>query len=264
MGGHQVGVQRARAAADNSYNQDVDEEPSFVLHVPFNVFYDLIKKSFVDSATPSHIDAILKRACFLVNTKTHVFYRMAGINTDPVHRVSEAAAEYLTDAGKQAYGRFKAGNLELPEDFASQVQIEQDWVSALMKKRIAERGTTKKDREEETCRKRIREQLFGDTEPEPKPCIAKFVEVKQEKFEDNQRKFFEKSASFSQSLKKSTGVIDLHSPPRPSPCRAASLSHQALSADDHDGFPRVGEQDDLSVGVEGDMEVIGEDVANDL
>ena len=52
--------------------------------------------------------------------------------------MSEAAAEYLTDAGKQAYGRFKAGNLELPEDFASQVQIEQDWVSALMKKRIAE------------------------------------------------------------------------------------------------------------------------------
>ena len=52
MGGHQVGVQRARAAADNSYNQDVDEEPSFVLHVPFNVFHDLIKKSFVDSASP--------------------------------------------------------------------------------------------------------------------------------------------------------------------------------------------------------------------
>ena len=56
-------------------------------HVPFTTFYDIVKGSFIESVTPAHMDAIFKRACFLVNTiKSHIYYRMSGINTK-IHQV---------------------------------------------------------------------------------------------------------------------------------------------------------------------------------
>ena len=62
---------------------------------------------------------------FIVNTATHVYYRMAGINEKPVPRIHIEASEFLTDAGKKLYGAFKNGSRILPEDFDAQVRREQ-------------------------------------------------------------------------------------------------------------------------------------------
>ena len=41
-------------------------------------------------ASKAHMDAIFKRTAFLVNSKEHLYFRPAGINTDPVQRISHA------------------------------------------------------------------------------------------------------------------------------------------------------------------------------
>ena len=56
---------------------------------------------------------------------------------------------YLTNAGKKAYGNFKAGNKELSAGFEEGVQKEQEWVKAVMRKRYAQR---KGDKEEAQTR----------------------------------------------------------------------------------------------------------------
>ena len=131
-----------RAVADNSYGSSVDEEPAFMNHVPFTTFYDIVKASFIESVTPAHMDAIFKRACFLVNTKSHIYYRIAGINTDYVYRVGRGGEEYLTGEGKMVYGNFKAGNKEVPPHFEEDVETEQEWVRQIMEARIKSRSAT--------------------------------------------------------------------------------------------------------------------------
>ena len=130
-----------RAVADNSYGSSVDEEPAFMNHVPFTTFYDIVKASFIESVTPAHMDAIFKRACFLVNTKSHIYYRIAGINTDYVYRVGRGGEEYLTGEGKMVYGNFKAGNKEVPPHFEEDVETE-EWVCQIMEARIKSRSAT--------------------------------------------------------------------------------------------------------------------------
>ena len=131
-----------RAIADNSYGS-VDEEPAFMDHVPFTTFYDIVKGSFVDSATRAHMDAIFKRTCFLVNTKSHVYYRLSGINANPVRRVSRGGEEFLTEEGKKVYGGFRAGNKELPDNFDEEVLLEQKWIKQIMDLRIRARSATR-------------------------------------------------------------------------------------------------------------------------
>lgn len=123
--------------------QLTDEEPAFMDHVPFTTFYDIAKGSFIDSATPAHMDAIFKRACFLVNTKSHVYYRLSGINTNHVRRVLRGGEEFLTDEGKKVYGGFKSGNKELPENFEAELLLEKQWVKQIMDSRIQTRSATR-------------------------------------------------------------------------------------------------------------------------
>ena len=78
-----------RAVADNTYDDGVSEEPAYANTVSFETFFKLTRPSIVESATLAHMDAVFKRTCILLNTKTHVYYRKAGINTEAVPRVWE-------------------------------------------------------------------------------------------------------------------------------------------------------------------------------
>lgn len=45
---------------------------------------------------------MFKRACFLVNSKAHMYYRVAGINEEKAKRISlHSNDKYLTEAGHQ-------------------------------------------------------------------------------------------------------------------------------------------------------------------
>lgn len=111
-------------------------------HVPFRTFYDIVKGSFIESVTFAHMDATFERACFLVNTNSHVYYRMSGINTNHVYRLRRGGEEYLTEEGKKIYGQLKAGNKEQPPHFEDEVGAEQAWVHEIMEARMKSRSAT--------------------------------------------------------------------------------------------------------------------------
>ena len=127
-----------RAVADNSYDDGVPLPPSFMNEVSFKTFWKIIRPAFTEQATPAHMDAIFKRGAFLANSKEHLYYRPAGINKDPVRRISMPICEYLTEEGKQVYGRFKDGEKDMPECFEEEIQKEQEWIEMIMKKSLKE------------------------------------------------------------------------------------------------------------------------------
>ena len=215
-----------RAVADNTYDDGVSEEPAYANTVSFETFFKLMRPSIVESATLAHMDAVFKRTCILLNTKTHVYYRKAGINTEAVPRVWEIIAEYLTEEGKRLYGLHKGGTKEITDDFVEEVKKEQLWVEAVMHKRFAERSRSKEDEEEDAKRNRIREQVFGER-PAAVPSVTQqmqdkqkraleksAVSVKKEKFEMEQEGVFKKAKTWSLNMQSSGSVIDLDSSPQ--------------------------------------------------
>ncbi|CAJ1352901.1 unnamed protein product [Effrenium voratum] len=75
-----------RAVADNTYDPNVEMPVEEV--------------SFEKYASKTHIDAVFKRACFLVNSKAHMYYRVAGINEEKAKRISlHSNDKYLTEDG---------------------------------------------------------------------------------------------------------------------------------------------------------------------
>ena len=152
-----------RAVADNSYDDGVPLPPSFMNEVSFETFWKIIRPAFTEQATPAHMDAIFKRGACLVNSKEHLYYRPAGINKDPVvRRISMPICEYLTEEGKQVYGRFKDGEKDMPECFEEEIQKEQEWIEMIMKNILKRRKATKQDKEQEERLVAIRQGLFGD------------------------------------------------------------------------------------------------------
>ena len=165
-----------RAIADNSYDDGVPLPPSFMNEASFETFWKIIRPAFTEQATPAHMDAIFKCGAFLVNSKEHLYYRPAGINKDPVRRISMPIYEYLTEEGKQVYGRFKDGEKDMPKCFEEEIQKEQEWIEMIMKKILKRRKATKQDKEQEERLVAIRQGLFGDR-PAGEPSATDRMEV---------------------------------------------------------------------------------------
>ena len=129
-----------RAVAANTYDCcQLPDEPDPISSVKFADFSKCIRPAFNPKFSKAHMDAIFNHTVFLVNSPTHVYFRKAGINEDPVPRMSIEHPEYLTEAGRTLYGTFKDGVRAFPPDHAAQVRCEQDWVSKIMQKRLDER-----------------------------------------------------------------------------------------------------------------------------
>ena len=203
-----------RAVADNTFDDEVVlTEPDFVTSVSFDDFMKIIRPAFHPHISKSHMQAVLKRSCIIVNTATHVYYHMAGINEKPVPRIHIEAAEFLTDAGKKLYGAFKNGSRILPEYFDAQVRREEAWVGELVDKRVAER------RPDHHLRVGVRRGLFGDASASSRraPIFRQVdrdaVRVKRERAEEVEQ-VFKKAGTWAAELRASSSVIDLNSPDR--------------------------------------------------
>ena len=85
--------------------------------------------------SPCHaeVEAVFKRAAFIVNTKSAVYYRAAGVNSDDVPRKITARPDYLTEEGKRLYVAWKAGDKTLPPDFDQLLAEEATWVDNAIK-----------------------------------------------------------------------------------------------------------------------------------
>ena len=213
-----------RAVADNTYEPSaLPDEFDFVPSVPFDKFEKCIRPAFNSEVSKAHMDAIFKRTVFLVNSPTHVYFRKAGINTDPVPRVNIERPEYLTEAGRTLYGTFKDGTRVFPPDHAAQVRREQDWVTKVMEKRLDERSPDYK------ARQAIRRGLWG---PDPASSRSRPIfrqvdamhksstrgavdtapTIKRERVE--QEEVSKKARIWALELKASNSAIDLDSPDR--------------------------------------------------
>jgi len=148
-----------RAVADNTYDGDVQLPPDFVHQIKFIDFFNMVRPAFKDSATRAHMDAVFKRASFFLNSRTHLYFRAAGINDNHVHRLPMPSQGFLTEAGRKLYGEYKAGNKEPPSGLEEEIRKEQEWISIIMNKKIEER---KKNKQKEETRLRIRQALFQE------------------------------------------------------------------------------------------------------
>ena len=192
------------------------------------------------------MDAVFKRASFLVNSKEHLYFRPAGINTDPVQRISMPICEYLTEEGRQVYGAFKAGNKEMPNGFEEEVLKEQQWVSTIMDKLYRKRRTNPN---EENMRLQIRQGLFGD-QPQKEESVTEKMEthnarVKLEQEESSKTRIFKRAKVWSQELKASCSFIDLDSDnegseaPNPRTSSSASVLPNPNDEIVHEEYPDV-------------------------
>lgn len=134
-----------RAIAANAYDARVDEGHILVPHLPFKDFWEMIRSAVSENASHADINAILKRAVFIVVTKKFLYFRPDGVNEDPVVRIAVESPDFLTSQGKELYGLFKANKKTFPPDFQEEVKKEQACVSLLMKK-CAEKGREKNAR----------------------------------------------------------------------------------------------------------------------
>ena len=203
-----------RAVADNTYDADLDLPDHFLDHITFETFYKLVRPAFKESASRAHMDAVFKRAAFIVNTKDHIYYRPAGINLNPVHRIPILREGFLTEAGRQVYGNYKSGNKDMPEKIEEELQKEQAWVSMLMKQKMDQRKVNQADEEN---RRRLRAALFAERPPPPNSALdilenqrADQVTIKRELAEKNNEVVFKKAKVWSQLVAQQPGAcIDL-------------------------------------------------------
>ena len=184
------------------YDSDVQLPPAFVGKVNFEKFFLLVRPAFAENISRTHMDAVFKRASFLVNTKEHVYFRLAGINENSVKRISLFANdEYLTEDGKKAYGMFKAGDKDGFPEFEQDVRKEQERVKAVMEKRYSQR---RENKEEVQKKAKIRFALFGEAPQKEESITEKIdkkekqlIQVKREREEEAKEAVLKKARAWS-------------------------------------------------------------------
>ena len=197
-----------RAMASNTYEADSEEGESFLEHIKFSTFWEMVRPCLCKEASKADVDAILKRATFLVNTKNFVYYRKAGINEEHVPRKSMVNADYLTDEGKKWYGQFRDNKKGMPADFEIEVEKEQTWLR-LMYKNIAQ------SRQPDWAHRQNVRGLF-ESERQSSSCLsqattahAQRIAIKREKVEEEQSRVFKEAKVWSCKLRATNTVIDL-------------------------------------------------------
>ncbi|CAJ1375294.1 unnamed protein product [Effrenium voratum] len=150
------------------------------------------------------VDAILKRACFILNTKKFVYYRPSGVNEDKVARRFVEGPDFLTQTGKMLYGKYKDSCKTLPENFEEEVRKEKAWLELVFKQKQEKQDPKYKQN-------RQLRQLFRGSE-ESKSCLEKMetkVKVKREIQEARTNEALKKAKVWSTELTASRTFIVL-------------------------------------------------------
>ena len=115
--------------AANTYDENVNKGKDYNQHITFGDFKKMVRPSIEKDASGADVDAILKRACFILNTKKFVCYRPSEVNEDKVARHFVESPDFLTQTGKMLYGRYKDNR----KTFA--VRKEQAWLELVFKQK---------------------------------------------------------------------------------------------------------------------------------
>lgn len=158
-----------RGFSDNAfYPIDTKNEWPWLDH---KEFVEVIRPSIYQQATAAHVEALLKRVAYVVVADEWVAWRRAGTEQDQVRRRFLKKAEFLTDLGKEWYGKYKSGCRDLPANHSDLVAEEQEWVGRVLQKNRQRR-----------LNKYIPSTMRGPSLfEEKKDNTPEFVKVKQEK-----------------------------------------------------------------------------------
>ncbi|CAJ1456734.1 unnamed protein product [Effrenium voratum] len=199
-----------RALAANSYDCDIQEGDDFTTLFKFEDFKKMIRPAITRETTSADIDALFKRAAFIVNTKRFVYFRKAGVNDDKVPRRFAESADYLTEEGGKWYGKFKEHRKELPPNFEEEVRKEQAWLDLVHKKLSEKRDPKFKQRQQ------VRQLFRGPADEET--CLEQMdkadssrVAIKREIEEQKQTEVFKRARTWSHDLTATRTVIELGS-----------------------------------------------------
>ena len=195
-----------RGFSDNAYyNIDTKNEWPELDH---KQFLEVIKPSVHEKAT----ETLLKRVAYIIVAKEWVAWRPAGKDPVAVKRKFLKNASFLTNLGKEWYGKYRDGCRELPGNHQQLVEQEQAWVTRVLKKNREKRQAL-----------HIQPEIGGDR------LFPAEIQVKKEIVENAFRKL--------SSLPKGT-VIDVSSP---SPAkRARTGSDMALHEAVHESRIEAG------------------------
>ena len=126
-----------RIAIDNKYDESAESSiPEMAIgiekdRIAMNAFYDLIKPSFKANTCRPDIDAVLKRASYIVNSKTYFYVKIAA--SDVVHRIRNVTGSMLTQEAGELYMAFKReGVMPDPADLRHDVDSEQRFLDRLL------------------------------------------------------------------------------------------------------------------------------------
>lgn len=121
-----------RGFSDNAhYPIDTKNEWPSLTH---DEFVQVIRPSLHEKASDAHVDAMLKRAAYIVVTKGWVCWRPAGVEHVEVKRRFMQNIEMLTEEGKELYGKYRNGCRDFPANHEENVRLEQVWVDRVLEK----------------------------------------------------------------------------------------------------------------------------------
>jgi hypothetical protein len=121
-----------RGFSDNAYFP-IDTKNTFP-KLTHGEFVQCISPSIHEKATDAHIDALLKRTAYLVVAPNWVAWRPAGPEHVEVNRQFRDDLEFLTQEGKDLYGKYIDGVRTFPPNHEENLKLEQLWVNRVLAK----------------------------------------------------------------------------------------------------------------------------------
>ena len=124
-----------RIACDNKYDENGESAGDMLPgqnteDIDMAVVYDLIKPAFPKLGRPD-LDAILKRASFMINSKEYVYIKIAG-NAQP-YRLRNTDHSFLTPEAGRRYQAFRDSSImPPPADLRAEIDMEQRFLDRLL------------------------------------------------------------------------------------------------------------------------------------
>ena len=128
--------QQFRVVCDNKLDvgaePDADKRREYGDTIPEEIFLDMLKPSFPQGAGSADIEALLKRATWMINTASCVYVRLAGVDSKVDRTIHDGAV--LTKRGAAAWGAWLRDNTPRdPDELSRARQGEQAWLRKLLR-----------------------------------------------------------------------------------------------------------------------------------
>ncbi|CAJ1327952.1 unnamed protein product [Effrenium voratum] len=117
---------------DNQYDPSAEPEDTLVDNIPHATFMKMVRPA-IGFIAEADAMAILKRAVFIVFSKSHIYYHTPSAQPVPVKRMTWLQKDILTDACKPTFSNFKRDG-PIPLDMDDRALWESEWLKEAFRK----------------------------------------------------------------------------------------------------------------------------------